>query len=63
MKTPKKILNDPRRPTDELMAGLLLGYAGKAGEVGGRGAAFQERWPCWWAAEAGMSRSSADFSV
>lgn len=40
MKTPKKILNDPRRATEEMMEGLVLGYDGKVGKVEGHGAFF-----------------------
>mgnify|MGYP000154887812 CR=1 FL=1 len=35
MKTPKKILNEPRNATQEMMEGLVLGYDGKVGKVGG----------------------------
>ena len=40
MKTPKKILNDPRRATEEMMEGLVLGYDGRVGKVEGHGAFF-----------------------
>jgi len=40
MKTPKKILNDPRRATEEMMQGLVLGYDGKVSRVEGHGAFF-----------------------
>lgn len=40
MKTPKKILNDPRRATQEMMEGLVLGYDGKVGKIEGHGAFF-----------------------
>ena len=40
MKTPKKILNDPRRATEEMMEGLVLGYDGRVGRVAGHGAFF-----------------------
>jgi phosphoenolpyruvate---glycerone phosphotransferase subunit DhaK len=40
MKTPKKILNDPRRATQEMMEGLVLGYDGRVGKVDGHGAFF-----------------------
>ena len=42
MKTPKKILNDPRRATDEMMEGLLLAYDGRVGKVEGHGAFFRK---------------------
>lgn len=40
MKTPKKILNDPRRATEEMMEGLLLANDGRVGRVPGHGAFF-----------------------
>ena len=40
MKTPKKILNDPRRATEEMMEGLVLGYDGRVAKVEGHGAFF-----------------------
>ena len=40
MKTPKKILNDPRRATEEMMEGLVLGYDGRVGKIEGHGAFF-----------------------
>ncbi|MFO1131563.1 MAG: dihydroxyacetone kinase subunit DhaK [Hyphomicrobiales bacterium] len=40
MKTPKKILNDPRRATEEMMQGLVLAYDGKVGKAEGHGAFF-----------------------
>ena len=40
MKTPKKILNDPRRATEEMMEGLVLGYDGRVGKVEDHGAFF-----------------------
>src|SRR3954468_5580394 len=40
MKTPKKLLNDPRRATDEMMDGLVLAYDGRVSKVDGHGAFF-----------------------
>ncbi len=40
MKKPKKILNDPRRATAEMMDGLILAYDGRVGKVDGHGALF-----------------------
>lgn len=40
MKAPKKILNDPRRATEEMMEGLVLAYDGRVGKVDGHGAFF-----------------------
>ncbi len=40
MKRPKKILNDPRQATEEMMEGLVLAYDGKIGRVDGHGAFF-----------------------
>ena len=38
MKTPKKILNDPRQATQEMMEGLLLAYDGRVAKIDGHGA-------------------------
>jgi dihydroxyacetone kinase-like protein len=40
MKKPKKILNDPRRATEEMVEGLVLAYDGRVGRVEGEGALF-----------------------
>ncbi len=40
MKTPKKILNDPRQATEEMMQGLVLAYDGRVSRVEGDGALF-----------------------
>ena len=40
MKAPKKILNDPRHATREMMEGLVLAYDGRVGKVEGHGAFF-----------------------
>ena len=40
MKKPKKILNDPRRATAEMMEGLVLAYDGRVAQVEGHGALF-----------------------
>ena len=40
MKTPKKILNDPRRATEEMMEGLVLAYDGRVSKIDGHGAFF-----------------------
>lgn len=41
MKRPKKILNDPRQATAEMMDGFLLANDGKVGRVEGHGAFFR----------------------
>jgi dihydroxyacetone kinase-like protein len=40
MRKPKKILNDPRRATAEMMEGLLLAYDGRVSKVEGHGALY-----------------------
>lgn len=45
MKKPKKILNDPRRATEEMMDGLVLAYDGRVGRVEGHGALFLKHVP------------------
>lgn len=45
MKTPKKILNDPRRATEEMMQGLVLACDGRVGRVAGHGAFFRNDIP------------------
>ena len=40
MKTPKKILNDPRHATAEMMEGLLRAYDGRVSQVEGYGALY-----------------------
>ena len=40
MKTPKKILNDPRHATQEMMEGLVLAYDGRVDKAEGHGAFF-----------------------
>lgn len=40
MKAPKKILNDPRRATEEMMEGLVLAYDGQVAKADGHGAFF-----------------------
>lgn len=40
MKTPKKLLNDPRRATAEMMEGLVLAYDGRVAAAEGGGALF-----------------------
>ena len=45
MKTPKKILNDPRRATEEMVEGLVLAYDGRVGRVEGHGALFLKDMP------------------
>ena len=45
MKKPKKILNDPRRATQEMMEGLVLAYDGRVGQVEGHGALFLKDMP------------------
>ena len=45
MKKPKKILNDPRRATDEMMEGLLLANDGRVDRVPGHGAFFRKDIP------------------
>ncbi len=40
MKTPKKILNDPRQATEEMMQGLVLAYDGRVARVEGDGALY-----------------------
>jgi dihydroxyacetone kinase-like protein len=45
MKKPKKILNDPRRATEEMMQGLVLAYDGRVGRVEGHGALYLKDMP------------------
>jgi phosphoenolpyruvate---glycerone phosphotransferase subunit DhaK len=45
MKKPKKILNDPRRATEEMMEGLVLAYDGRVGRVEGHGALYLKDMP------------------
>ncbi|WP_421692879.1 dihydroxyacetone kinase subunit DhaK [Aestuariivirga sp.] len=45
MKTPKKLLNDPRRATQEMMEGLVLAYDGLVAKVEGHGALFLNHIP------------------
>lgn len=45
MKTPKKILNDPRRATAEMMEGLVLACDGRVGQVEGSGALYLKQIP------------------
>jgi dihydroxyacetone kinase-like protein len=40
MNKPKKVLNDPRRATAEMVEGLVLAYDGRVGKVEGHGALF-----------------------
>ncbi len=40
MQKPKKILNDPRHATQEMMEGLVLAYDGRVGKIEGHGAFF-----------------------
>ncbi|MCA3575181.1 MAG: dihydroxyacetone kinase subunit DhaK [Aestuariivirga sp.] len=40
MNKPKKVLNDPRRATEEMVEGLVLAYDGRVGKVEGHGALF-----------------------
>lgn len=40
MKTPKKLLNDPRHATAEMMEGLVLAHDGRIGKVEGHGALY-----------------------
>lgn len=45
MKKPKKILNDPRRATEEMMEGLVLAYDGRVGRIDGHGALYLKDMP------------------
>jgi dihydroxyacetone kinase-like protein len=45
MKKPKKILNDPRRATEEMMEGLVLAYDGRVGRIEGHGALYLKDMP------------------
>jgi dihydroxyacetone kinase-like protein len=45
MKTPKKILNEPRQATAEMMEGLILANDGRVGRVEGTGALFRTAIP------------------
>jgi dihydroxyacetone kinase-like protein len=45
MKKPKKILNDPRRATEEMMQGLVLAYDGRVGRIEGHGALYLKDMP------------------
>jgi dihydroxyacetone kinase-like protein len=45
MKTPKKILNDPRRATEEMMEGLLLAYDGRVARAEEPGALYLKDMP------------------
>lgn len=45
MKTPKKILNDPRRATQEMMEGLLLAYDGRVACAEEAGALYRKNMP------------------
>ncbi len=45
MKQPKKILNDPRRATAEMLEGLVLANDGRVGRIEGHGALFLKQIP------------------
>jgi dihydroxyacetone kinase-like protein len=45
MKTPKKVLNDPRQATAEMVEGLVLAYDGRVGRVDGHGALYLKDMP------------------
>ncbi len=45
MKKPKKILNDPRHATEEMIEGLVLAYDGRVGRIDGHGALYLKEMP------------------